>query len=86
MKESFDQQAAHRPWSPTGSRQAGQSGGSATSTAWRNAARSAAPRRAKRAKRPVRASPVVISPCMARKLTPLCARLNVLIIAAECCR
>src|SRR5574341_97385 len=58
MKLSFDQQAAHRPASPTGSRQEAQSCGSATSTASPKAARSAP---ATRPKRPARAC-VVVAP------------------------
>jgi hypothetical protein len=41
MNDSFAQQAAHTPASPTGSRQDAQSCGSATSTTRPNAARNA---------------------------------------------
>jgi hypothetical protein len=41
MKDSFDQQAGHRPRPSTGSRQAGQSGGKARSSVTRKAARTA---------------------------------------------
>src|SRR5665213_4300501 len=41
MKDSFDQQAGHRPRPSMGSRQAGQSGGRARSSAVRNTARAA---------------------------------------------
>ena len=41
MKESFDQHDGHRPRPSTGSRQAGQSGGRARSSAVRNMPRTA---------------------------------------------
>ncbi len=52
MNESFDQHGAHSPASPTGSRQAGHSRGSATSTAKPIVARSADAARAKAETRP----------------------------------
>src|SRR5215475_7690443 len=61
MNESFDQQAGHKPSPPTGSRQAAQSLGSATSTASPNADRSAP---ATRPKRRGGASAAAVSPCM----------------------
>src|SRR6266508_431810 len=64
MTESFDQQAGHSPSSPTGSRQAGQSRDSATSTTKPRLARRTA---AKRIKQPVRIAPAVMSPCMAAR-------------------
>src|SRR5947207_2230438 len=48
MNESLDQQAAHSPVPSTGSRQAAQSCGKATSSVRRRVFRSAAPSRAKR--------------------------------------
>src|SRR5262249_46838571 len=61
MKESLRQQAGHRPGPSTGSRQAAQSCGSATSAASRNIDRMAAPSRANRLARTSAAS---ISPSM----------------------
>jgi hypothetical protein len=59
MNESFDQQAAQTPASPTGSRQEAQSCGSATSTTRPKVARSAPAMRASRVGRvPVVASSV----------------------------
>ena len=55
MNDSFDQQAAHSPApSPTGSRQAGQSGGSATSSDEAEAARATPCQGGKRGRRGVR--------------------------------
>src|SRR6476620_6114711 len=48
MKESFDQQEGHSAWSSTGSRQAGQSGGSARSSTLRMVPRSPRDTAAKR--------------------------------------
>src|SRR2546425_7532036 len=67
MKESFDQQRAHSPSPPTGSRHAGQSCGSATSTASPKVARNALVNRPKRRDR---ASVVVISACMPKRYRP----------------
>src|SRR5579885_1816475 len=68
MKESFDQQAAHSPApSPSGSRQAGQSGGSATSKTRRNRARN--PLRSGSAAETTASLPEVLSSPMAVSLT-----------------
>jgi hypothetical protein len=49
MKESFDQHSPHSPTpSPSGARQAGHSGGSAASSAWRMRARSGVAQRVAR--------------------------------------
>src|SRR5260221_5882029 len=69
MKESLDQQAGHRPAPWTGSRQVGQSCGSATSTTSPKLARKALLSRAKRLAG-------TVSPCMALTLTPQVANLN----------
>src|SRR6266436_4867607 len=69
MKESLDQQAGHRPAPWTGSRQVGQSCGSATSTTSPKLARKAPLSRAKRLAG-------TVSPCMDLTLTPQVANLN----------
>src|SRR6266404_4376771 len=69
MKESLDQQAGHRPAPWTGSRQVGQSCGSATSTTSPKLARTALLSRAKRLAG-------TVSPCMDLTLTPQVANLN----------
>lgn len=69
MKESLDQQAEHRPAPWTGSRQVGQSCGSATSTTSPKLARKALLSRAKRLAG-------MVSPCMDLTLTPQVANLN----------
>src|SRR5215468_3487028 len=69
MKESLDQQAGHRPAPWTGSRQVGQSCGSATSTTSPKLARKALLSRAKRLAG-------TVSPCMDLTLTPQVANLN----------
>jgi hypothetical protein len=69
MKESLDQQAGHRPAPWTGSRQVGQSCGSATSTTSPKLARKALLSRAKRLAG-------IVSPCMDLTLTPQVANLN----------
>src|SRR5262249_11930691 len=71
MNESLDQQAGHSPAAPTGSRQLGQSCGSAPSTSRPKLARSALFSRAKRL-----AEISVISPCMCATLIPGVAELN----------
>jgi len=73
MKESLRQQAGHRPGPSTGSRQAAQSCGSATSAASRNIARTAAPSRANRL---AGISAASISPCMVASVSPPAANLN----------
>src|SRR5215468_6592191 len=69
MNESLDQQAGHRPAPSTGSRQVGQSCGSATSSTSPKLARKALLSRAKRLAG-------TVSPCMADTLTPQVANLN----------
>ena len=69
MKESLDQQAGHRPAPWTGSRQVGQSCGSATSATSPKLARKALLSRAKRLAG-------TVSPCMDLTLTPQVANLN----------
>src|SRR5262249_11997948 len=69
MNESLDQQTGHRPAPSTGSRQVGQSCGSATSSTSPKLARKALLSRAKRLAGKV-------SPCMADTLTPQVANLN----------
>ena len=69
MKESLDQQAEHRPAPWTGSRQVGQSCGSATSATSPKLARKALLSRAKRLAG-------TVSPCMDLTLTPQVANLN----------
>src|SRR4051794_26547285 len=73
MKDSFDQHPGHNPTLPTASRQAGQSGGSATLAARPKAVRTAS---ATRPRRPGRACGVVASTCMAETLLRLPAGLN----------
>src|SRR5262245_34902780 len=69
MNESLDQQTGHRPAPSTGSRQVGQSCGSATSSTSPKLARKALLSRAKRLAG-------TVSPCMADTLTPQVANLN----------
>ena len=69
MKESLDQQAEHRPAPWTGSRQVGQSCGSATSATSPKLARKALLSRAKRLAG-------MVSPCMGLTLTPQVVNLN----------
>src|SRR5258708_6834646 len=81
MKESFPQQAEHRPGPSTGSRQAAQSCGSATSAATRTVARSTAPRRPHRpAATLVASNSPCISPCMGTTLPRRAANLNVPVV------
>ena len=69
MKASLDQQAGHSPAPSTGSRQVGQSCGSATSTTSPKLARKTLLSRAKRLAG-------TVSPCMELTLTPQVANLN----------
>src|SRR6516162_8901604 len=69
MNESLDQQTGHRPAPSTGSRQVGQSCGSATSSTSPKLARKALLSRAKRLAG-------TVSPCMEDTLTPQVADLN----------
>src|SRR5262249_24860418 len=69
MKESVDQQAGHRPTPWTGSRQVGQSCGSATSTTSPKLARKTLLSRAKRLAG-------IVSPCMEGTLTPQVTNVN----------
>ena len=71
MNESLDQQAGHSPEPWTGSRQLGQSCGSATSTSRPKLARNAPLSRAKHL-----AGISAISPCMRVTLMPEVAELN----------
>ena len=83
MNESFDQQAAHRPASPTGSRQAGQSARQRDVDDRPMLARSAAPKAGKAAGAGFAGGDL---PVHDRTLPPLCGGLNVLIIAGvRCC-
>src|SRR5437762_13980667 len=72
MKASFDQHGAHSPSPPTGSRQAAQSCGKATSTASPKAERKAPASRARRRG----GSSVATSSCMAGTLSLLRQGLN----------
>src|SRR5258705_10058947 len=71
MNESLDQQAGHSPAPLTGSRQVGQSWGSATSTTRPKLARNALVSQAKRL-----GSTPVVSPCIGLTLTLRVANLN----------